>query len=86
MKTLKIAVVVALAAALVAGGAYWRAQRTGPAERTEFSISVLGEVSHLAISRGRKVAGIRVARRNGGSSHGLRAAHWLGRGACDRRQ
>ena len=45
-----LVITAVLAAALGAGIAYWTAQRANPAERAEFSISVPGEVSHLALS------------------------------------
>jgi Tol biopolymer transport system component len=45
-----LVITAVLAAALGAGVAIWTAQRAYPAERAEFSISVPGEVSHLALS------------------------------------
>ena len=46
----KFAAVAVLAAVLGAGTGYWAARRAEPAERSEFSIAVSGEVNHLAIS------------------------------------
>jgi hypothetical protein len=42
---------VAIAVLLVGAAAYWLGRRGAPVERTEFSIAVSNEVSHLMISR-----------------------------------
>ena len=48
--TRKLAVVALLSAAIGAGAAYWMSSRAGSIDRTEFAISVPGEVSHLSLS------------------------------------
>uniref|UniRef100_Q01XW9 Serine/threonine protein kinase n=1 Tax=Solibacter usitatus (strain Ellin6076) TaxID=234267 RepID=Q01XW9_SOLUE len=47
----RYAAVAAIAALLGAGIGFWAVRRPEPADRTEFSIAVSGEVNHLAISR-----------------------------------
>ena len=79
---LRIAAVTVLGALLVALVGYWGLARRGTAEREEFAIPVPGEVSHLAISHGWQVAGIRVAGRNRRRPHGLRPADRLPRSPC----
>jgi len=49
-RSLRIASVAVLGALLVAGVGFWAARRSGELERTEFAITVPGEVSHLSIS------------------------------------